>query len=127
MTHIPVTPVLPENFGATANAERSEQEIRQWWCLPYVVKAGSGWNVYCLDGGAWDRPTWHATKPTQEEAVQYAEELHRLYWSRPSSNELPLPFPYEMQYSNLNGSCALAATLVGPALEASELRAQQAT
>lgn len=124
MASIPVNPQLPNSFHNTPNAKRPEAEVRQWWCLPYVVGAGDCWSVYCLDGGAWDRSTWHTDRPTQAEAVKYAEELHAIYWTNRLGNELPLPFPYEMRFSPVSGPDIMKSELVGPATAAQELKAR---
>lgn len=123
MTKIPITPRLRAQFWNTANSLRSESEIRRWWCRPFVMRRGDMWSVHCLDGGAWDRPTLHFMAATETEAVAYAEELHRIYWGQPSSNELPLPNPYEMMFHPVSGpGSMLMATPVGPAVEARKLR-----
>jgi len=36
---------------------------------------GVNYTVHCLDGGAWDRPTWRGTFATIEEALQKAHEI----------------------------------------------------
>lgn len=119
---IPVNPELPAGLHCTPNTERSEREIREWWCLPYVVAEGDRWSIYCLDGGAWDRPTWHASTTCAADAVAYAEKLHAIYWGQRSRDILPLPFPYEMEYSAADGHTPLIATLIGPAAAAMALK-----
>ena len=46
---------FPDTF--TPNTERSEEEFREWWNVPFIVKRGGSFEVHCLNGGAWDRPT----------------------------------------------------------------------
>lgn len=54
---IHVDPILPKNFDGTRNELRPLSH-QKWWYRPYVVTNGDKFDVYCLDGGAWDRPTW---------------------------------------------------------------------
>ena len=86
---IPVNPVLPKNFYWTDNAKRPNSP---WWNVPYVsietrddeersdpvwLKAwpsGVRFDTYCLDGGAWDRPTAWGKFATLEEAIQCAKD-----------------------------------------------------
>lgn len=105
------------------NNERDEMEIRTWWCRPYVVGQDDRWSVRVLDGGAWDRSTWHADFPTQSAAVDFAEKLHRIYWENLSCNELPVPFPYQTLMLPLPGiPGAMSSQLVGPAVLVAELK-----
>jgi len=64
-------PILPDGFSVTPNDERLESH-RFWWYRPYITTRQHGeqthyW-VECLDGGAWDRPTWWGTVDSLEEA-----------------------------------------------------------
>ena len=90
---IPVNPVLPKRFDGTPNEARPASHL-QWWGVPYVriypcpYEAGSeylarwlvAWptgiryDTYCLDGGAWDRPTAWGKFGTLAEAVRCAQE-----------------------------------------------------
>lgn len=50
------------SFYDTANERRSETELSTWWMRPYAVTQPDGrLDVRCLDGGAWDRPTFYGT------------------------------------------------------------------
>lgn len=70
---LPLDPALPDGFYDTANEERSAQEISTWWDRPYVVTRPDGsLDVRCLDGGAWDRPTFYGTAPDMVAAVELA-------------------------------------------------------
>jgi hypothetical protein len=53
-----VDPVLPRLFDQTANEDRPAKILDDWWDKPFAVTLPSGgYEVRCLDGGAWDRPT----------------------------------------------------------------------
>jgi len=78
-----------------SNTARDEEEIRTWWCRPFVVRAGDQWEVHALDGGESDSTTWHGLFDDQQAGVAFATELHEIYWSNRSGSDLPLPFPYE--------------------------------
>lgn len=71
---IPLDPVLPADFYNTPNDERSESEIEQWWDRPYACTNPDGTlAVRCLDGGAWDRPTFYGQSATMQEACLLAD------------------------------------------------------
>ena len=68
-----INPLLPDNFSSCPNEERPESH-RFWWYRPYIVTRPSAektvfW-VECLDGGAWDRPTWWGEADTLEAAAE---------------------------------------------------------
>lgn len=82
MTALPLDPALPAGFYDTPNDERSEQELAQWWEKPYASTNPDGTlSVRCLDGGAWDRPTFYGQAATMEQACLLAEgKLARWRW-----------------------------------------------
>src|SRR5207302_656752 len=66
---IAVNPVLPAGFSDTANESRPDRHMALWG-VPYIQTASDNdprfvahwkgtvrYDVRCLDGGAWDRPT----------------------------------------------------------------------
>ncbi len=68
-------PVLPKRFYDTPNEDRSTLELDQWWDVPYAVTQPDGaLDVRCLDGGAWDRPTFYGRAPDMAAAVKLAAE-----------------------------------------------------
>ena len=89
---IPVNPVLPKRFDGTPNEARPASHLR-WWGVPYVRiypcpsaegsehlakwleawPSGTRFDTYCLDGGAWDRPTAWGKFGTLEEAIACAK------------------------------------------------------
>jgi hypothetical protein len=74
MITLPINPALPDGFDQTPNEDRSDSEILTWWDQPYAVKREDGcFDVRCLDGGAWDRPTYYGVAKTIEEAEEMAK------------------------------------------------------
>jgi len=70
---IPIDPKLRKGFYDTRNEDRSKREIDKWWDTPYAVSAPDGsFDVRCLDGGAWDRPTFYGRAPDMTAAVELA-------------------------------------------------------
>jgi hypothetical protein len=87
---IPVNPVLPKQFYGTDNQKRRNSP---WWFVLYVRiypcpyeegseylakwleawPSGNRFDTYCLDGGAWDRPTTWGKFGTLEEAIACAK------------------------------------------------------
>jgi hypothetical protein len=86
---IPFNPKLPANFDNAAN-DRRPASHRRWWNRPFISTEicgeadpfytkwlqawplGIRYEVRCLDGGAWDRPTCWGMFKTVEEAIQRA-------------------------------------------------------
>lgn len=81
---VPVNPRLPKGFSSTAN-ERRPQSHMAWWGAPYIEiiedddpkfvehwKGTLRYDVCCLDGGAWDRPTCWGMFASLQEAVACA-------------------------------------------------------
>ena len=74
-SEFPLDPVLPVGFNNTPNDERNEKELETWWERPFIVTRNDReFDVYCLDGGAWDRATWYCTADTVAEAVRLGKE-----------------------------------------------------
>jgi len=71
---IPINPKLPEDFDHTPNEERPESH-KKWWFLPYIVDSNDGFEIRCLNGGAWDRSIHIAWYETLKEAVKHARTL----------------------------------------------------
>lgn len=80
---IAYNPNLPSNFRSTPNEERDLEELENWWNRAYIVSNLDGNNklkyyVYCLDGGAWDRPTLKGHYEDFELALQKAQEINNI-------------------------------------------------
>ena len=82
---IPVCPALPAAFSHTDNEKRPKAH-RLWWDTPYIEiylgtdqewlkswPSGARYDVRCLDGGAWDRPTSWGMFGTLPEAIACAK------------------------------------------------------
>ena len=71
---IPLDPVLPKNFDCTPNEKRSKAQLDAWWDHPYGVTEHDGKIVvYCLNGGAWDRPSVLGLADNYDDACELAE------------------------------------------------------
>lgn len=87
---IPVNPPLPPAFYRTRNESRPKEELDSWWDRPYAVTDARGnFRVYCLNGGAWDRPTFLGLAPTYEDACALADQV-QTRWVR----ERAMPVAY---------------------------------
>ncbi|WP_109479159.1 DNA-binding protein [Paraburkholderia sp. C35] len=72
---IPLDPILPDNFDNTPNEDRSAAELDAWWDKPFGVTMDDGKiDVRCLNGGAWDRPTYWGVADDYEAACALAEQ-----------------------------------------------------
>ena len=114
---IPLDPVLPKNFDCTPNEKRSKAQLDAWWDHPYGVTQPDGKIVvYCLNGGAWDRPSVLCLADNYDEACELAERqqarwvktryeptfMFSLYWrgcrsDRIINKKLLLNFPQGMR------------------------------
>jgi hypothetical protein len=94
---IPINPRLPARFDSTPNDARPASHMK-WWGRPFIQTFGPGnalgdltgpareqwyrawpsgvrYDVRCLDGGAWDRPTCWGMFATLEDALACARGL----------------------------------------------------
>lgn len=87
----PVDPPLPDDFDDTPNEDRPEWQTEYLWDRPYIQTIefsgspkyknqffeswpdGKRFDVRCLDGGAWDRPTVWGMFANLEEALECCE------------------------------------------------------
>lgn len=88
--NVPINPQLPDDFDCTDNRSRPGSHLK-WWNRPYIETetwkeghscprekwftswpSGTRYDVRCLDGGAWDRPTCWGMFGTLEEALACA-------------------------------------------------------
>jgi hypothetical protein len=73
---ISVNPNLPKHFYSTDNAKRSKTQLIRWWNNPFILGYEvEEYSVWCLDGGAWDRPTLHGCHELLEAAVNHARTI----------------------------------------------------
>ena len=71
---IPLDPVLPKNFDCTPNEKRSKAQLDAWWDHPYGVTQSDGKIVvFCLNGGAWDRPSMLCLADNYDYSCELAE------------------------------------------------------
>lgn len=79
-----VDPTLPEGFSHCPNDERPESH-RYWVRRPYILtrqfEGKPCYWVQCLDGGAWDRPTWWGEAETLEAAAKICRNGPN--WTKP--------------------------------------------
>ena len=70
-----LNPALPDDFFNTPNGERTAEEISEWWDIPIILTEKNHdsvrYDVWCLDGGAWDRPTLHG----QSDSIAGADKI----------------------------------------------------
>lgn len=79
---IPLDPKLPTRFYDTPNEERSKAQLDAWWDHPYgILREDGEIDVYCLNGGAWDRPTWLGRAADRDQADKVAE-VRQAKWLR---------------------------------------------
>ncbi len=80
---IHLDPVLPEGFDSYPNENRPSQETADWWDVPFIVSSvgvkddavRTSFTVRMLDGGAWDRSTWHGDHDNIDAALRLAKAL----------------------------------------------------
>lgn len=76
---IPVNPT-EQPARNIANERRSAQELMLWWRQPFIIWNSRGqWEVRCLDGGAWDRPTFIGSHEELTGALDLAKKPTRAY------------------------------------------------
>lgn len=54
----------------------TKEQRRLWWERYYVVKRGeAAFDIYCFDGGCWDRATRRARAASERDAVNLIRRL----------------------------------------------------
>ncbi|WP_175011425.1 hypothetical protein [Burkholderia lata] len=75
LSALPVDPKMRAGFDSTRNEDRSKEELDQWWDRPFALSSPEGqFDVWCLDGGAWDRPTWYGVAGSLAAAERLSAE-----------------------------------------------------
>lgn len=73
-----INPVLPENFWTEPLDNRTEEHMQHWKGLPFIITDDNNfYKVYCLDGGAWDRPSLKGGFDSQAKAIDFIIEKYR--------------------------------------------------
>ena len=72
-----INPLLPEDFWTEPLENRSEEHMKHWEAMPFILVEGGFYKVYCLDGGAWDRPTLRGGFDTQAQAINFIIEKYQ--------------------------------------------------
>jgi len=53
-----IDPLTPAHFWTMPVQDREPEELEKWEGLPFIVSDPNGtFRVYCLNFGAWDRPS----------------------------------------------------------------------
>jgi hypothetical protein len=70
-----IDPKFHQDFYNTPNEERTTAELDAFWDKPFAITNDDGtFDVHCLDGGAWDRPTWYGAASTLAAAESLGEK-----------------------------------------------------
>jgi hypothetical protein len=79
--NVPIDPCQRLGFDNTRNEDRDYKEYEDWWGRGFVIShrnsrgEGISYQVRCLDGGAWDRSTWHGNYGNLSEAIDHALQI----------------------------------------------------
>ena len=72
-----INPVLPDNFWTEPMENRTPEHMRHWGNMPFILSDDGFYKVYCLDGGAWDRPSLMGGFDSRDKAVEFIVETYR--------------------------------------------------
>ena len=72
-----INPVLPDNFWTEPMENRTPEHMRHWENMPFILSDNDFYKVYCLDGGAWDRPSLIGGFDSQDRAIDFIIETYR--------------------------------------------------
>ena len=72
-----INPVLPDNFWTEPMENRTPEHMRHWEAMPFILSDNDFYKVYCLDGGAWDRPSLIGGFDSQDRAIDFIIETYR--------------------------------------------------
>jgi hypothetical protein len=72
-----INPVLPDNFWAEPLENRTSEHMRHWENMPFILSDDGFYQIHCLDGGAWDRPSLMGGFDSLDKAVEFIVETYR--------------------------------------------------
>ena len=72
-----IDPVLPENFWTEPLENRTPEHMKHWDAMPFILNNDGFYQIHCLDGGAWDRPSLIGGFDTLAKAIEFLKEKYR--------------------------------------------------
>ncbi len=72
-----IDPVLPDNFWTEPLESRTTEHMRHWEAMPFIISVDGFYNVWCLDGGCWDRPSLIGGVDSLDKAIGLIKEKYR--------------------------------------------------
>lgn len=72
-----IDPVLPDDFWTAPIEERSPEHMKHWEGMPFILTDDNYFKAYCLDGGAWDRPSLICGFDTLAKTIEFLKEKYR--------------------------------------------------
>jgi len=72
-----INPVLPDNFWTETMESRSPQHLKHWEAMPFILNEDGFFKAWCLDGGAWDRPSLICGFDSQDKTIEFLKEKYR--------------------------------------------------
>lgn len=68
-----LNPNLSENFYSTPTFERSVDDLKHWWCVPFIETDRAGFKVICLDGNTSNGPSLLGYFDDLNDAIEMAQ------------------------------------------------------
>ena len=71
-----IDPVLPDNFWTEPLETRSPEHLKHWKNQPFIIGGDAYYKAYCLDGGAWDRPSLLCGFNSLDKTIEFLKEKY---------------------------------------------------
>lgn len=72
-----IDPVLPDDFWTAPIEERSPEHMKHWEGQPFIIGEDDFYKAWCLDGGAWDRPSLICGFDTLDKTIEFLKEKYQ--------------------------------------------------
>jgi hypothetical protein len=72
-----IDPVLPDNFWTEPMESRAPEHMKHWENQPFILNEDDFYKAWCLDGGAWDRPTLICGFDSLDKTIEFLKEKYR--------------------------------------------------
>ena len=72
-----INPVLPDNFWTESLENRTEEHLLHWHNMPFIMSNDGVYQIHCLDGSAWDRPSLIGGFDSMDKTIEFIIEKYR--------------------------------------------------
>jgi len=72
-----INPELPDNFWTEPMESRTPEHMKHWENQPLIISDDDFYKAWCLDRGAWDRPSLICGFDSLDKTIEFLKEKYR--------------------------------------------------